>query len=145
MSSSTFNVVSWSPSDSLSPDKLQTMSDNDVYLLNNMARAQYNGSGIKKDTGIKIASGLALITARKARYATVPVSFNSYFSQSCKPQVTTGVVANSQRQIWVTVQGTGANLLPTTDGFQITAYVDTLTKIKKITRNFYVAWHALGY
>jgi hypothetical protein len=145
MSSAQFNVISWNPNDALSPDKLQTMSDNDVYLLNNMARAQYNGSGIKKDTGIRIASGLALITARKSRYATVAVNFNSYFSQSCKPQVTTGIVADSQRQIWATLQGPGANLLPTSDGFQITAYVDTLTKIKKITRNFYVSWHALGY
>lgn len=145
MASTAFKVLSWSPYDPITDEKLQGMVDNDNYLRDNMTRSQYGANGITKTTGVKIASGLALITARKGRSATRSVFFGNYFSDGCKPIVTTGTVSISQRMIWVTHYGPGSNLIPTRDGFTVFVYVDTETKKKNITRNFYVSWHALGY
>lgn len=145
MASTPFKVVSWSPNDMLSDDKLDSMVNNDNWLRDNMALARYSANGVSRDTGIRIASGLALITSRKGPLAAKYVSFGNYFSDGCKPIVTTGVVSGSQRQIHVTIDGPGSKPQPTRDGFDVHVYVDSVNKVKNITRNFYVSWHALGY
>lgn len=145
MASTVFKVVSWSPNDPITDDKLGAMIDNDTYLRDNMVRARYNANGVIKTTGVKIASGLALISSGKSAQFTRNVTFGSYFQTGCRPIITTGTVAGSQRQIWVTVDGPGSLLLPTRDGFQVHVFVNSASKTKKIARNFYVAWHALGY
>jgi hypothetical protein len=145
MASTAFKVLSWSPNDPITDEKLQGMVDNDNWLRDTMTQSQYAANGIVKTTGIKIASGLALITARKGREASRVVSFGNYFSDGCRPIITTGTLSISQRMIWVSYYGLGSTFIPTRDGFTIRVYVDTLTKKKDITRNFYVAWHALGY
>ena len=146
MASEEFKVVSWAPLDPITDEKLDAMVNNDNWLRDNMARAQYGANGVHRDTGVRIASGLVLMTAGKGITRNKRVSFGSYFSESCKPIVTTGIVSTAQRQIHVTIDGPGNSVQPTRDGFQCYCYVVVPKKgNKKITRNFYVSWHALGY
>lgn len=145
MASTPFKVVSWSPLDPITDDKLSAMVSNDNWLRDNMVRGRYGANGVNRDTGIRIASGLALITSGKSADRTRNVSFGNYFSESCKPIVTTGIVSASQRQIFATIDGPGSKPQPTRDGFQVHVHVNSNNKNKKISRNFYVSWHALGY
>ena len=145
MASTPFQVVSWSPLDPITDEKLDAMVSNDNWLRDNMVRGRYGANGVNRDTGIKVASGLALITSGKSATRSKYVSFGNYFSDSCKPIVTHGVVSSSQRQIFVTIDGPGSKPQPTRDGFQVHVYVNSNNKHKKISRNFYVSWHALGY
>lgn len=145
MASTPFQVVSWNPLDPITDDKLDAMVNNDNWLRDNQVRGRYGANGVNKDTGIRIASGLALITSGKSAQKSKYVSFGNYFSDSCKPIVTTGIVSASQRQIYATIDGPGSKPQPTRDGFQVHVHVTSSNKKKKISRNFYVSWHALGY
>ncbi len=145
MTNTAFKVISWSKNDPVTLGKLQALVNNDNYLRDTMMRGRYGANGVNRDTGIRMASGLALITSGKTAWKTKYVSFGNYFSDSCKPIVTTGIVSASQRQIFCTIDGPGSKPQPTRDGFQVHVFVESKNKKKKISRNFYVAWHALGY
>lgn len=145
MASTPFKVVSWSPNDPITDEKLDAMVSNDNWLRDNMTISRYGANGVNRDTGIRIASGLALITSRKSAQATKFVGFGNFFSDGCKPIVTTGIVSASQRQIFATIDGPGSKPQPTRDGFQVHVFVNSTNKKKKISRNFYVSWHALGF
>lgn len=145
MSSTPFKVISWAPLDPITKDKLDAMVSNDNWLRDNMTVARYSASGLNRTTGIRIFSGMASVKSSKSASRTVNVNFGSYFSQSCNPIVTTGIVSKSQRQIFVTIDGPGSKPTPTRDGFQIHVMIGSNNKKKKIKRDFYVAWQALGY
>lgn len=145
MASTPFKVISWSPQDPITAGKLNTMVSNDNWLRDNTVRGKYSANGVHRDSGIRIASGLALITSGKRAQRRKYVSFGNYFSESCRPIVTTGIVSASQRQIFATIDGPGAKPQPTRDGFQVHVHVESRNKKRKISRNFYVSWHALGY
>lgn len=145
MASTPFKVISWAPLDPITDEKLDAMVSNDNWLRDNMMRGQYAANGVTRETGLRMASGLALITSGKAASKTRGVSFGTYFSESCKPIVTTGIVSASQRQIYATIDGPGNKPQPTRDGFQVHVYVQSSNKKNKISRNFYISWHALGY
>lgn len=145
MSSTPFKVISWSPQDPITNDKLDAMVNNDNWLRDNMMVGRYSANGVRRSQGVRMASGLALITAGKSASRTRGVTFGNYFSESCKPIVTTGIVSSSQRQIFATIDGPGSKPQPQRDGFQVHVHVESKNKKKKISRNFYVSWHALGY
>lgn len=140
-----FKVISWAPREPITDEKLDAMVGNDNWLKDNMVTGQYSGSGVSRRTGVRIASGLVLITAGKSASQTRNVSFGNFFSEACRPIVTTGIVSISQRQIYATIDGPGTAYLPTRDGFQVHVYVNSTNKRKRISRNFYVSWHALGF
>ena len=140
-----FKVVSWAPLDPITDEKLDAMVSNDNYLRENMVTGQYYGYGIKKNTGVRIATGLAGIGASKANQRQVAVSFGNFFSTACRPIITTGVISSKQRMIYATLDGPGSQLHPTRDGFQIHVYVDSTAKNKKISKGFYVSWIAVGF
>jgi hypothetical protein len=145
MASTPFKVVSWDPTDPITLDKLDAMVDNDNWLKDNTVRGRYGANNVAKDTGIRIASGLARFTAQKAANQQKYVSFANYFSAGCLPIVTTGTVSAHQRQISVTIDGPGSKPQPTRDGFQVHVFVDSNNKGKAITNPFYVSWIALGF
>lgn len=138
-------MVSWSPRDPITDDKLDAMVSNDNWLRDNMMRGNYTANNVNRDAGLRIIGGLALITSGKSASKSKEVSFGDHFSESCKPIVTTGTVSSAQRQIDVTIDGPGTKKQPTRDGFEVHVHVQSNNKKKKIQRNFYVSWHALGY
>lgn len=145
MASTPFKVISWAPSEPITDDKLDAMVNNDNWLRDNMMLGRYAANGVRRETGVRMASGLALITSGKSANKSQTVSFGNYFSESCRPIVTTGIVSSSQRQIFATIDGPGSKPQPTRDGFQVHVHVESKNKKKKISRNFYISWHALGY
>lgn len=146
MAATPFKVVTWSPLDPVKNEKLDAMVSNDNWLKENMVRGRYRGYRVRRSEGIRIAAGLALITSRKEHRAQTFVEFGDFFSQGCKPIVTTGIVSKGQRKIWVTVDGPGDTMHPTNNGFQVHVVVDAeFDKNLQIKRNFYVSWHAIGY
>jgi hypothetical protein len=145
MASTVFKVVSWSPNDIITDEKLGAMVNNDEWLRDTMVIGKYSGNGVSRDTGVRILSGLTLIPSGKSNTDSKSVSFGNFFTEGCKPIVTTGVMSSSQRQISPTVTGPGTNNQPTRDGMTIYVYVVSSSKKKKITKNFYVSWIALGY
>lgn len=145
MASTPFKVISWAPLDPITDEKLDAMVSNDNWLRDNMLKGRYDANGVTRETGLRMASGLALITSGKRAQKSRNVSFDTFFSESCKPIVTTGIVSSAQRQIHATIDGPGNKRQPTRDGFQVHVFVQSKNKKKKISRNFYVSWHALGY
>lgn len=145
MSSTAFKVVSWAPLDPITDDKLDAMVSNDNWLRDNMMLGKYSANGVNREVGTRMLSGLALITSGKSATKSRAVSFDTFFSESCKPIVTTGIVSAAQRQIFATIDGPGNKPQPTRDGFQVHVHVESKNKKKKISRNFYISWHALGY
>lgn len=140
-----WKIVSWSPIDIITDEKLDAMVSNDNWLKDNMPSAQYNAYGLKRTTGVKFLSGIARIAASKSNVNSVSVDFGGIFTASCRPIVTTGINSTSQRMVYVTFDGPGSEAHASSRGFQLTAYVDSVSKVKKITRNIYVNWIAIGY
>ena len=145
MASTPFKVVSWAPLDPITDEKLDAMVNNDNWLRDNMMRGKYSANSVNRENGMRMLAGLALITSGKAASKSVNVSFGNYFSEACRPIVTTGIVSAGQRQIYSTIDGPGSKPQPTRDGFQAHVFVNSSNKKKKIARNFYISWHALGY
>lgn len=145
MGATPFRAVSWAPNDLISEDKMDQMAANMNWLRDNTPRAHYRAHGVNKKDQIKIAAGLALITARKQPYASRRVSFGNFFSPNSRPIVTTGVISAKQRRIHVTVDGIG-QLHPDHTGFDVHIRIDANTKKNmRVLRNFYVSWQAMGW
>lgn len=145
MASTPFKVISWSPEQPITKDKLDAMVSNDNWLRDNMIRARYATIGDSRETGVRMLSGLATVRSSKSASRTVNVNFGSFFSQSCKPVVTTGIVSKTQRQIFVTIDGPGSKPMPTRDGFQIHVMIGSNNKKKKIKRDFFVSYLVMGF
>lgn len=145
MAATPFKVVSWSPDDPITDEQMDNMVSNDNWLRDNSVNGLYTGHGVRRKEGVKIASGLALIHSRKQPSALKRVEFNNFFLSVCRPVVTTGTVSGSQRMVWVTIDGLG-KLHPDNRGFNAHVHVwASDKKNRRIKRNMYVAWHAVGY
>lgn len=146
MAATPFRAIHWAPNDLISEDKMDQTAANMNWLRDNTPRAHYRAHGVNKKDQIKIASGLALITARKQMRASKRVSFGNFFSARSRPIVTTGIISAKQRRIFVTVDGIG-QLHPDHTGFDVHVVMDEAAakKNRRILRNFYVSWQAMGY
>lgn len=145
MAATPFKVVSWSPDDPITDEKMDAMVSNDNWLRDNSVRGLYTGHGVRRKEGVKIASGLALIHSRKQNTASKRVEFNGFFLSVCRPVVTTGLVSSSQRMVFVSIDGLGT-MHPDNRGFNAHVLVTANDKKnRRIKRNMYVSWHAVGY
>lgn len=145
MASTPFQVVSWSPNDPISDEKLDAMVGNDNWLRDNMLQGRYQNAGTTRDIGVKIAGGVIPISAGKGTTRTKQVLFDGYFSQSCAPIVTTGVISAKQFQIYCTISGIGNTIQPTRDGFEAHVFATAVNKHKRVAKGVYVTWQALGF
>lgn len=142
MAATPYKPLSWQPSDIISDSKLDQIANNSQWLFENTPRASYNAYGVKRATGVKIASGTVLIYASKLASQTRPVYFGNFFSAACKPVVTTGVIS-FQRRTFVITNGFGV-YQPDNRGFEIVVECESASA-NKIERNFYVSWMAMGF
>lgn len=146
MAATPFKPVSWAPNQPITSEKLNAMASNDTYLRQTMVRGHYSAVGVNRVEGVKIMAGMIPFAPTKALHTARRVSFANFFSASCKPVVTTGLISAASKMVFVSVDGPGGHLLPTRDGCEISvmpfAYVQ---KNRKINATLYVAWHAVGY
>ena len=125
---------------------MDQINANTEWLFRNTPRAHYSlPSGIRKDTGVKIASGLIMFPPKKSDNDTGSVRFGGFFSAGCEPVITTGIYSNGQRKIFCVISGLGS-LKPDHRGFQAMINIAaSLDKNDKITNTIYVSWQAMGY
>lgn len=144
-----FRAFSWQPIDLLSQDYLNTVNGNIQALHNYMPRTAYGGEEgtIAYRQSVKILSGRKLIapTGKKKDSRDVNVQFASFFSGGCRPNISTGINANIQNNIYVTFSGNGS-LLPDNTGMTIHVQVAKEADEKShLARRIFVHYNAIGY
>jgi hypothetical protein len=111
-------------------------------------RARYTAANIAREEQVKIASGRIIIPKQgKKTEASAHVRFGGFFTAGCQPNISTGVNARAQNNIYCTFRGIpGSGLLPDHNGMQIDILIgEEDGEKKKIAAPFYVHWTAMGY
>lgn len=147
MAVSQFKDVSWGVNEDLATDKLNTMSANTRYLFERAPKLLFTNYGAKKDTGIKIACGVATVAATKATYRYVTIPFGSFFTVGCKPAITTGIHSPAQSGLVCNFAGiSGLAYTPDHRGFVARVVARELnSKMNYIMKTSYLHWIAMGY
>jgi hypothetical protein len=121
------------------------MADNVQWLYEHTPRALYTTPRLKREEGVRIVCGKVAFQKRNNDQAEETVHFNNFFSRLCQPVVTTGVMSNGQRKIFVVHRGL-TQLQPNHQGFRLSVEIAADTKKRdKIGKQFYVTWMAMGY
>jgi hypothetical protein len=89
MAATSYKPVTWGE-EPTSTAKLNQMANNTQWVYENMPRMLFNAYGVKKTTGVKIISGIAIVPANGALWSSTTVSFGTFFTPGCKPVVVTG-------------------------------------------------------
>lgn len=146
MAATPFKIIQWSPSDIISDDRMDNINSNLNWLNRNTPRALYTlPGGARKSEAIKIAAGRVVIPASKSDQGSASVRFGNFFSSGCQPIITTGIVSDFQRRIFVVINGFG-ELQPDHTGFRVLVNIAAeLNKNDKIASRFFITWQALGY
>lgn len=145
MAVSSYKDVSWGD-EYVRTDKLNTMASNTRYLFERAPRLYYNAFGVRRDTGIKIACGVASIPPSKTAYAGITVNFGTFFTTGSRVVVATSISAGYQRKIIATLHGlSGPGYLPDHRGFHanVTTF-EYAAKDNHVIRTAYLNWVAMG-
>lgn len=147
MASTAFKVVSWSPLDPITKDKLDAMVSNDNFLKDNMISGQYSRGSINRRTGLRVLTGIMPVPShpKSGSYDKV-VNLGTFFSQNCMPMITTGIYSQHHRKVFVTIDGPGNVKYPTSSSFAMHVRVEGAKAGAKINRKpFDIVWVAVGY
>lgn len=146
--STSYRPVNWA-NEFISSDKLNQMAANDQYLFERTPTVYYNSSGVSKRTGgMKIMSGTVIFPINKrVSTLTKEVHFGSFFSQGCRPVVTTGMCMTSGGRYNITVASLGNNsALPDHRGVRFRVIANPMnSKDNKVLHKVVVSWTAVGY
>lgn len=148
MSATPFRTLGWAPHEVITRDKMEQLQSNYQWIADNRVRGRFYGNGQgKKTTDIILLAGKVRIPRNlKSDTATVSVSFGAAFSSECRPVVTTGVVSDGHVAIFCTVHGLGDMNIPDSRGMEVTINIKAeLLQNDKISKEFFVDWHALGF
>ena len=142
-----YTAIHWEPLDLLSAESMNRMSANIQAIHNFMPRARWTAPGGHRDVGVKILSGRHLIPRKKGNESTATVRFGGFFSGGCQPNITTGINSRMQQNVYCTFSGTeGSGLTPNNDGFVLHVQIAKEDgEKKKIARNIWIHWQAMGY
>lgn len=147
-----FKAVEFAKHETITRHLMDTMQGNAQWLKDNTPRGRnIHDNGSISDSLTVIVSGRVYIARnKKYAYANIPVRFPTAFDPRCRPQVTTGIVSESARQIFCVVNGSDGGLMPKSTGFDIFVTADdasagTSTNRWAINKGFYVNWQAMGY
>lgn len=146
--STSYRPTTWGD-EYISADKLNQMAANDQYLFERTPTVYYNANGVSKRTGgMKIAAGQLIVPANKKISAVHrEYHFGSFFSQGCRPVVTTGMCMTSGGRYHITIAGLGNNsALPDHRGVRFRVIANPLnSKDNKILHRVVVSWIAVGW
>lgn len=141
----TWNVVSWSPGEVMTSQKMNQMAERDEYLKETKVTGHYWGDPLRSK-GVVILAGIATVPGAKGDRNRVPVRFPKTFSGSCRPIITTGMISPSQAQVFINISGLGSTAFPTSNGFDIHAVMSSAyPAAKRKLAKLYVPWQAVGY
>lgn len=143
-----YKPISWG-NEYISSDKLNIMTSNDQYLFEHMPTVYYNANGIRKQSGgMKIMTGVVPISSTtRAKATSKAFYFGSFFSQGCKPIVTTSISMGASLGTYhVTVDGLGGPRQPDHRGMRVRVFANARNaKNNRIHTNLYVHFIAIGY
>lgn len=144
-----YRAITWEPQDLLSDWAFDQMTQNIQALHDYTPRGRYTAAhqGINREEGIKIASGRVIIPKQgKKNEASANVAFGNFFTPGCQPNVTIGINARQQQNIYCTFRGLSGANLPDHNGLHIDILIgEEDGEKKKIAQPFYVHWSAMGY
>lgn len=105
MAATAYKPVTWGEEPTTTA-KLNQMANNTQWVYENMPRMLFTAYGVKKTTGVKILSGVAIIPASGSTWSSINVSFGTFFTPGCKPVVVTGHQPTSAKwRFQITIQG----------------------------------------
>lgn len=142
-----FTPMTWEPLDLISDDKMDNLVNNIQWVNDNTPRAMYTSNTVTRKEGVKIASGRIIVPKKGKQHETsVEVNFPSFFTPGSSPNITTGINARSQQNIYAVFRGKpGTGLLPDNTGFQLDILMGQEDGEKrKIVQPFWVHWQAMG-
>lgn len=137
----------WEPLDVLSHESLNRMSSNIQLIHDYMPRTRWTAGTSVRENTVKIISGRKIIPKQKGNETTVEVGFGNFFSGGCQPNITTGINSRAMQNVYCTFSGKpGAGLTPNNDGFILHVQIAKEDgERKKIARNIWIHWQAMGY
>src|ERR1044072_2933175 len=140
-----YKAVTWGD-EPIYKDKLKQMTNNEQWLFENSPVVNYNTYGIKRNAGLKIMAGIAVVPTSKTSSSTVTVNFGTFFSSGCKPVITTGIQPTGARsRIHVSIKGI-SGYYPDHRGMIVMAGMDDLSaKNNVMTARVYVHFIAIGW
>lgn len=143
-----YKPLSWG-NEYISSDKLNDMASNDQYLFERTPTVYYRGFGVSKRTGgMKVMAGVQTFgSSRKKSSVAKDYHFGTFFSQGCKPIVTTSLSMGTAGRYHVIVSGLGQGpISPDHRGMNLRIIANALTaKDSKINSTIIVNWIAVGW
>lgn len=133
--------------DVLTTEFVDQMQSNLQWLYENTPRGRwYYDEGIR-DSGLVIKSGRIHIPRTKNKNTVLKsVAFHNDFSPKCRPNVTLGICASADKEIFAVVNGPNGKTLPTSDGFDIKVHVRAGSSDGwNIAKGLYIFWQAAGW
>jgi hypothetical protein len=144
-----FKDISWNPNEPIDVNKLNTMASNARYFFERAPKLYYNSYGVQKDTGIKIASGVATVPPNNVDYNLVNVYFGSFFTPGCNPVINIGCMSPVQGRImltFVSLNGHGSSVAPDHRGFIARlGLADKNPATQYFVTSVFIHWTAFGY
>lgn len=144
-----YRALTWEPLDLLSDWNMDQLVSNIQAVHDYTPRAKYTAQGgTTRQEQIKILSGRTIVPKNgKKDEVSVNVGFAGFFSSNCQPNVTIGINARRQQNIFCTFRGQpGTGLLPDNTGMQLDILIASEQGEKKtIAQPFYIHWQAMGY
>lgn len=129
-------------------EELDQLQSNYQWINDNTPRGRFfREEGRNQDTKLMLLCGKALVKKNnKESTASVNVTFEKSFSPACNPQVTTGVVCDFSKKVFVSLRGPGGKGMPDNTGFTLNVDIaEEKEKLDKIANEFWIHWHAFGY
>lgn len=143
---STYTPMTWSNGDAVSIERMNTMAENDQYLYERVIESKHVWDGAETTAGIKILAMNARFPSVNAKLATIPISWNGFFSPGCNPIVNLTVGRRQRNRLWVSVKGPSGENWPNSRGCEIHGVMDPDTH-NEYTFGIPIAVHimAIGY
>ena len=143
MASTPFRHVTWGE-EPVSKAKLEQMTSNDEYLLDNMMRASFRNLGGTKNTGLKFLGGSVYLPANKKDSTWANVYFGNFFSPGCRPVVVATPAMYPTQQVTCNIHGIGQIQNPDHRGFVVYCWIANTNKAT-ISHGIRVHYQALGW
>lgn len=148
-----YRAVSFKQHDIMTRDLMDQLQQDLQYVNDNTPRGRLfknasNGTTLQDDLLVVICGRAKMNRNRKKPDTQATVKFGAAFDPSCTPNVTTGICADHQRNLFVVVNGPKGQTLPDSTGFEIYAVVQddpTTKKTDVIKKDFWVHWMAMGF
>lgn len=141
MAATPFRHISFDDHEPVTKEKLDQLQSNIQWIVDNTPVAlSVDAAGNAGISSMIIVAGRATIPITNGRAAT-RVYFDGAFDASATPIVTTGVISDNYKQLWVGVSGIGDIIAPDPRGFDIGVLTkEPSSKAPNVT----VHWIAMG-